>query len=201
MKEIDCRGLACPQPVLNTKDALEGMESGQLAVVVDNAAARDNVTRFATSQKCTVDVAEQGQVFKLTITKGSASAEASDENIGASAAPAGHPRLVVKVANRFMGDGSDDLGRVLMTAFLKSLSDASVQPEALVFYNSGVYLACRDSEHLEALRALEEKGVKILSCGTCLDFFKMKDRLAVGLITNMFEIIETLSNADRVVSP
>lgn len=200
MKEIDCRGLACPQPVLNTKDALESMEAGVFKVIVDNPAARDNVTRFAQSQGCQVEAAEDGPNFVLTVNKGQAS-ETGEEEAPVTTPATGKPKLVVKVSNQVMGTGSDELGRILMKAFLKSLSDATVLPESLIFYNSGVYLTCEDSEHLDALKDLSERGVNILSCGTCLDFFHMKEKLVIGQISNMFEIIETLSGADRVVSP
>ncbi len=197
-RELDCRGLACPQPVLNTKDVLDQMPSGMVMVTVDNPAARDNVTRFAKSQGCAVEIQGQGPEFTLLITKGQPAAEAAPSRSGA---PAGTPRLIVRLSSNLMGTGSEELGRILMKAFIKSLSDATVKPAALVFYNSGVHLTCTGSEHLDALRQLEQSGVQLFSCGTCLDFFGLKDKLAVGVVTNMYEIIETLSSADRVVSP
>lgn len=197
MKQLDCRGLACPQPVLNTKDALEESPDAILGVLVDNPAARDNVTRFAKSQGYHVAVTGDEAEFLLTLSK--------DRPIPSppvlSTKPTTSPRLVVKISNQYMGSGSDDLGRILMKAFIKSVSEATLKPSAVVFYNSGVYLSCEGSEHLEALKHLESVGVQIFSCGTCLDFFGIKDRLAVGVVTNMFEIIETLSGADRVVAP
>ena len=200
MKELDCRGLACPQPVLNTKDALDLMDSGQLRIIVDNPAARDNVTRFASSQGCRVETEEQAGMFLLTITKGSKDTAASSEDSGPPAQGRA-PVVVVRVSSPFMGSGSEELGRILMKAFLKTLAEATNKPAAVVFYNSGVFLTCTGSENLEALHALEKLGVKIFSCGTCLDFFNKKGELAVGAVTNMFEIIETLAGADRVVSP
>ncbi len=197
-RELDCRGLACPQPVLNTKDVLDQMPSGMVMVTVDNPAARDNVTRFAKSQGCAVEIQGQGPEFTLLITKGQPAAEAAPSRSGT---PAGTPRLIVRLSSNLMGTGSEELGRILMKAFIKSLSDATVKPAALVFYNSGVHLTCTGSEHLDALRQLEQSGVQLFSCGTCLDFFGLKDKLAVGVVTNMYEIIETLSSADRVVSP
>ncbi|MBU2550954.1 MAG: sulfurtransferase-like selenium metabolism protein YedF [Proteobacteria bacterium] len=202
MKELDCRGLACPQPVLNTKDALETDPSGgPFQVIVDNPAARDNVSRFARSQGCQVEVADAGGDFILTLTRSGAASGPAPDRPGQPAVSPSLPRLVVKISSQFMGNGADDLGRVLMKAFIKSLSEATLRPEAVVFYNSGVHLTCEGSEHIEAIRVLEESGVRIFSCGTCLDFFRIKDKLAVGQVTNMFEIIETISGADRVVSP
>jgi selenium metabolism protein YedF len=88
-----------------------------------------------------------------------------------------------------------------MKAFIKTLAEATLKPKALVFYNAGVTLVSQGSEHLEALTGLAAAGVDVLACGACLDFYRLKDKLAVGRVTNMFEIIETLSAADRVVSP
>ena len=204
MQEFDCRGLACPQPVLRTKDALDETASGRIGVLVDNEAAVGNVTRFARSQGCSVETRPVGSDFLLEITReGPADGPAPDIVCAAPEpeARAGAPRLVVKISNQFMGAGSDELGRILMLAFLKSLADTSPLPAAIVFYNSGVLLTCRGSAHLDALRELEQKGVPLFSCGTCLDFFNLNDELAIGVVTNMFEIIETLSGADRVVSP
>jgi tRNA 2-thiouridine synthesizing protein A len=200
MTELDCRGLACPQPVLNTKDALDQMESGQLTIIVDNPAARDNVSRFASSQGCQVETKDQAGAFVLTITKGSACTAIPSVDTGPEV-QGRIPVVVVKVVSPFMGSGSEELGRILMKAFLKTLAEATHQPTAVVFYNSGILLTCNGSENLDSLRALEKSGVRILSCGTCLDFFNKKEELAVGAVTNMFEIIETLSGADRVVSP
>ena len=146
-----------------------------------------------------MEAAPAGSDFILTVTKGEPGEEADEPR--AKSAAADQPKMVVRVANQFMGDGSEGLGRILMKAFLKTLSDITLKPDTVVFYNSGVYLTCEGSEHLEAIAALEKSGVKILSCGTCLDFFNMKEKLAIGAVTNMFEIIETLAMADRVVSP
>ena len=202
MKEIDCRGLACPQPVLNTKDALEAMASGRITVIVDNEAAEGNVTRFARSQGCEVSAEKDGSNVVLTINKTGPATGPEPEIVCDVAGPApGKPKLVVKVSDKYMGSGSEELGRILMTAFLKSLREATVKPDSVVFYNSGIFLTCRESDSLEALVELEKSGVQIFSCGTCLDFFNKKEELAVGKVTNMFEIIETLSAADRVVSP
>ncbi|MEW6264867.1 MAG: sulfurtransferase-like selenium metabolism protein YedF [Thermodesulfobacteriota bacterium] len=199
MKDLDCRGLACPQPVLRVKEALSQGRDEVIRVIVDNQAAVGNVTRFAQSQGCRVETAAQGADHLLTLTRvGPAGAE---PEITCPVPEKDIPRLVLRIDSEFMGRGPEDLGRVLMTAFLKTLGQASLKPRTIVFYNSGVKLACQGSPHLETLKSLEAAGIKILACGTCLDFFGLKSDLAVGAVTNMFEMIETLSGADRVVSP
>ncbi|MBW1709775.1 MAG: sulfurtransferase-like selenium metabolism protein YedF [Deltaproteobacteria bacterium] len=204
MNEVDCRGLNCPQPVLNAKQTLENMEKGQIRVIVDNEAARDNVTRFAKSQGFIVDVTQEEADYILTIDKTGPPSGPEPEIVcnvpSVSPEPEKLP-LAVKISNQFMGHGSEELGRILMKAFIKTLSDATFKPKKLVFYNSGVHLTAEDSEHLEVLKDLEKSGVEILVCGTCLDYYQIKGKLAVGRVSNMFEIIETLSGADRVISP
>ncbi len=208
MKELDCRGLTCPQPVIYTKQALEKMKNGRILVIVDNEAARNNVTRFARSQDFHVDVKQEGSNYLLVIDKTGNPVASSTEpkpefgpNLPLTTPSQEKVSLVVKISNQFMGQGPKELGRVLIKAFFKSLADATIKPKAMVFYNSGVHLVAEGSEHLKDLHALEELGTKILVCGTCLDYFGFKEKLGVGQVSNMFEIIETLSGADRVVSP
>lgn len=201
MKELNCRGLACPQPVLNTKQALEEIGGGQIRVIVDNEAARDNVRRFATSQACEVSVTGEGSDYVLTVAKSARPGESRVETTREVSPAATGSGLVVKISNQFMGTGDEELGRILIKAFIKTLSEATRKPRALVFYNSGVHLAVEGSEHLEAIKTLHDAEVDVLVCGTCLDFFGLKEKLAVGRVSNMFEIIETLSGADRIVSP
>ncbi|MGQ9648238.1 MAG: sulfurtransferase-like selenium metabolism protein YedF [Thermodesulfobacteriota bacterium] len=193
MKEIDCRGLACPQPVVTTKKALEEMGSGELVVIVDNPTARDNVERFAKSQGAKVDIEKKGEDFFLHIQKeGLREREGLDEKV---------PKVVVYVNSNLMGVGEEALGAILMRSFLKTLLDLKPVPSKLIFVNSGVRLTTEGSEVLESLKALSEKGVQILSCGTCLDFYGLKEKLRVGIISNMFDIAQSLLQADRLVKP
>jgi selenium metabolism protein YedF len=99
-----------------------------------------------------------------------------------------------------LGQGSGDLGRVLMNSFLYTLRESSEGITAIIFLNSGVYLTCEGSENLEHLEALEKEGVEILSCGTCLDFYNLKNRLKIGKISNMYSIVELLERAGKVLS-
>lgn len=201
MKELDCRGLACPQPVLQTKDALDEIREGQITVIVDNDAAVGNVSRFAHSQGAEVTTAARGNDFVLTIVKKGQDLANTNQDHKAEQVKAEKARLVVKISSQYMGEGSEELGRVLMQAFLKTLAEATLKPKSIVFYNGGVHLTCDGSDHLESIKTLEEMGIEIYSCGTCLDFFNKKEQLAVGAVSNMFEIVDLLSGADRVVEP
>ena len=191
MKEIDCRGMACPQPVVTAKKALDESEGKEFTLIVDNLAARDNVERFAQSQGAVVDVAERENDFYLRIQKGSAC------DVAASAQKAG--KVVVYINSNLLGVGEEALGTILMRAFLKTLLDLKPIPSKLIFINSGVRLTSEGSDVIETLQALSEKRVEILSCGTCLDFYGLKAKLKVGIISNMYDIAQSLLEADRLI--
>ena len=193
MKEIDCRGMACPQPVVTAKKALEDTEGKEFILIVDNLAARDNVERFAKSQEAVVDVEQRGNDFYLRIQKRSAC------DLAESAQRA--EKVVVYINSNLLGVGEEALGTILMRAFLKTLLDLKPIPTKLIFINSGVRLTSEGSELLEALRALSDKGVGVLSCGTCLDFYGLKEKLKVGIISNMYDIAQSLLEADRLIRP
>lgn len=193
MKEIDCRGMACPQPVVTAKKALDESEGKGFILIVDNLAARGNVERFARSQGAVVDVEEKGNDFYLRIQKGSAC------DLAASARKA--EKVVVYINSNFLGVGEEALGTILMRSFLKTLLDLKPIPSKLIFINSGVRLSTEGSEVLETLKTLYEKGVEILSCGTCLDFYGLKAKLKVGIISNMYDIAQSLLDADRLIRP
>ncbi len=193
MKEIDCRGLACPQPVLTTKKAMEESPDKEFILIVDNPSARDNVERFAQSQGAKVRVDQRGNDFYLHIQKG----ELEEKMELATKAE----KIVVYINSNVMGVGDEALGTILMRSFLKTLLDLKPIPSKLIFVNAGVRLTTEGSEVLESLKALSGKGVAILSCGTCLDFYGLKEKLKVGVISNMFDIAQSLLEADRLIRP
>ena len=189
---IDAKGLACPQPVINTKKALEEIEEGILAVIVDNVTARDNVRRFAESQGCTVKVGEKDGDYYLDIAKGLVGeTESKSKEIKEN------DNIVVYINSNLMGVGDEKLGRILMIAFFKTL----VEPKKLIFINSGVKLTTEGSEVIEEIKEMEKRGVEVLSCGTCLDFYGLKEKLQVGIVSNMYDIVNSLMDANKVISP
>jgi len=193
MKKIDCRGMACPQPVVTAKKALDESEGEEFILIVDNLAARDNVERFAQSQGAVVDVENKGTDFFLHIQKkGACDLAGSVQKVD---------KVVVYINSNLLGVGEEALGAILMRSFLKTLLDLKPIPSRLIFINSGVRLTSEGSETLETLKALFEKGVEILSCGTCLDFYGLKEKLRVGVISNMYDIAQSLLEADRLIRP
>jgi len=185
-KVVDARGLSCPTPVVLTKRALE--EAEEVTVIVDNPTARENVKRMAQSRGCEVRVEEREDGIYLHLRQGE-----GPRVLEASEAP------VLVIASEVMGRGEEELGRVLMSAFLHTLGEVSPKPRRIIFFNTGVRLVVEGSEVLEDLRALEGQGVEILVCGTCLNYFGLTDKVGVGRVSNMYEIAETLLSAERVV--
>lgn len=204
-KVLDCQGMLCPQPVLATRDALAGLADGVLEVVVDNEASRSNVERFVLSQGCAVTNMAQGNLFRLVITKASGAtprpgAPAAESYVCPAPAPATNG-LIYVIPSDTMGHGEDNLGRVLLRAFIKTIKEVQPQPATIFFYNTGVKVTATDSDLIPPLKTLAAQGVAILSCGTCLDFFNLKDNLLVGKVTNMYEIVAAMTTATKVVSP
>jgi selenium metabolism protein YedF len=204
-KEVDARGRACPEPVVLTKKALETAD--EITVIVDNSTAEENVRRFAVSRKCTVQVERQGGESRLLIKKplhggdssGARKAEIPGHAQDEALRQAASGPLVLVIASDRMGAGNDELGMVLMRSFLHTLGEAEQSPDTMIFFNTGVRLAVQGSEVLDDLRALCNKGVRMLVCGTCLGFFEMKDKLAVGQVSNMYDITETMLGAGKVI--
>lgn len=206
-KAIDARGQACPGPVILLKKALEKGESALFDVIVDNEAARENVSRFAIKKGCTV-VASTGAVPDIHITVASPSAAeapsapASAMSPGAAPAPAlaagssaAELPLVVLIGSDRMGVGNDELGALLIRGFLYALTEREDQPDAVILMNHGVFLAIEGSDSLVNLRRLADMGVELLACGTCLEFLGVKDKLAAGRVSNMYEIADRLCQA------
>jgi len=211
MKEIiDARGLACPQPVILTKKALENHE--ELTVRVDNIAAVENVKRLAKSQGCQVTVEdEKGNTWSLHLIRESGAggdkgnSEPPDivcevaEKVEAKASISGP--LVVLVTSDSMGQGNDELGRLLLRGFFHTLPQLDKLPDSIIFYNTGVKLAVKDSDVIEDLTQLAQAGVEILVCGTCVNFFNLTEQVAVGMISNMYDIANAMTTAGRLVRP
>ncbi|MCX5877420.1 MAG: sulfurtransferase-like selenium metabolism protein YedF [Deltaproteobacteria bacterium] len=198
---LDCRGLACPQPVIRAKELLDSLAQGTVEVLVDNEAAQSNLERFGKSQGCTVGIRASGDTRHITISKGPRGDAAR------AVAPEDYrcdlpgTDLIVVIPADTMGRGNDALGEVLMRAYTKTLKHLSPLPAKIFFYNAGVKITATESDLIAPLQELADLGVKIYSCGTCLDFFNLKDSLLVGKSSNMFEIMDAMAKASKVISP
>ena len=210
MKFLDVRHLACPGPVLKLRELLEAGER-EVRFHVSDELCRSNVTRFARSRGAEVDVQDGGDgtfFVSVSVTEGSAQPGPGDADLltcdlPEEAVPATGPRRpqIVQVTASTMGAGDDELGALLLRSFLKTQSQLDRAPDAVIFYNSGVRLCCEGSPLLDDLRELEGAGVEIIACGTCLNFFELGEKLAVGRVTDMLEIASRLAGAGSIVRP
>jgi selenium metabolism protein YedF len=185
--------MACPLPVVSVKRALESAQ-GELRVLLDDGAPRENVKRFAVGRGYQVQEEQLEDGFAFTIAGAGAVASRRE------AAPAGRTgATVMLIGTDRMGEVAEELGRLLMKNFIITLLDMQELPDRIFFVNSGVLLAAEGSEVVEVLVELGNRGVEVLSCGICLDFYKKKELLAAGGVTNMFTIAESLLQARSVV--
>jgi selenium metabolism protein YedF len=184
--------MACPLPVVTAKRALEESGGEAVQLLVDRGAPRENVTRFAVTRGCRVDETEVAGGFALTISGGATTATDRRET-------GKQGKTVVFIAADRMGEGPEELGRLLMKNFIITLLDLEQTPDRILFVNTGVFLSTEGSELLEALERLGNRGVEVMSCGACLDYFNRKEKLRAGVATNMFTIAESLVQAGSVI--
>jgi len=189
-KVVDARGLECPQPVVLTNRALE--ESDEVTTIVDNEVAKENVSRLARSKAFRVDIKEKDAIFYLYVTRESSKTERTTEKVLTGT-------TILLIASDSLGRGSEELGQLLMRSFLHTLEEVSPLPNRIICLNSGVKLVVEGSLVLDDLRALEKKGIEILACGTCLGYYEIKDKTAVGQISNMYDIASSLLGAEKII--
>jgi len=195
--ELDCRGQACPHPVLKTKEMLDQGEVPQLTVLVDNDAARENVSRFLERSGYEVEVAVKDGDFAVTGTRGQ---EAVAGPAAAAWEETAHHKNLVLVGTDRLGTGDDVLGRKLISSFLATLKEMGRDLWCLVFLNAGVRLTVAGSADLASIQELERDGVMVLVCGTCLNHFQLLEQKQVGETTNMLDIVTHMQLAEKVIS-
>ena len=197
---VNAIGEQCPIPVVKALKALQEIrEAGTLEVHVDNAIAVQNVQRMAagknleaTSEK----IDDAHYVIRIAVTGPVAADDAP-----VLCVPDARSNTVVAISSAYMGNGNDELGKVLMKGFIYALSQLETLPKSILFYNGGASITTEDSPSLEDLRSMEAQGVEILTCGTCLDYYGLKEKLAVGSVTNMYTIVDTLNKASKIIKP
>lgn len=202
MKTIDAKGKLCPMPLIMTKKALgELTENESLEVIMDNETSVKNVTRYLEELGMKPTIEKKGSNFHVFVNKTGefkvnveAEAFCSTDNNPSS-------DYIIVFQKDKMGDGAEELGTILIKAFINTLPEMDLKPKKLIFLNSGIYLAVKDSPVLDTLKKLEQSGIEIISCGTCLDYYKKKEELGVGIVSNMYVILESLSKASKVIYP
>ena len=212
MIEIDSFGETCPKPVIRAMQALQDPASeGSVRVCVDNTVAVENLKRLATSKQGTVAVDEIDGGWAVTIA--GVTAEAAENPAGDDAAlvkagiacPVPEPiaagqQVTVFVGSKALGQGAAELGHILIKGLVYAMSQADEPPHRIVFFNDGAALTCEGSELVDDVRELERRGCEVLTCGTCLDFHGLRDKLAVGGVTNLYAISEFVLGPDKIVT-
>ena len=194
MITVNAMGDNCPIPVIKTKKAMAALTGPEtIEVLVDNEIAVQNVTKMASSSGGKVTSEKLGDAeYKVTIEmEGAPAAEADAED----------DNTVVVISSDRMGTGNDELGKVLIKGFIFAVTQLDKLPKTMLFYNGGATLTTEGSDSLEDLKSLEAQGVEIMTCGTCLDYYGLKDKLAVGSVTNMYSIVETQAKATKIINP
>ncbi len=201
MKEVDARGYPCPQPVLLTKKLVDEGEK-EILVLVDNRGSAENVARFGEKSGYRVEIKEENGDFKVSLKKGANELIVETTDAVEITCETGNWKLLhgktLLISTDSLGRGSEELGKILVKALLNTLSENENLPEKIVLVNSGVRLACEGSDVLEALQTAVNKGVELLACGTCLNYFKLTEKLKVGRISNAYEILNVLLESQIV---
>lgn len=201
MITVNAMGDNCPIPVIKTKKAMQQLTGPDtIEVLVDNEIAVQNVTKMAASAGGAVSSEKLGDAeFKVVIEmKGAPQTEAQE---GDTCMPDARGNSIVVVSSDRMGAGNDELGKVLIKGFIFAVTQLDTLPKKMLFYNGGATLTAEGSDSLEDLRSLEAQGVEILTCGTCLDYYGLKEKLAVGSVTNMYSIVEAMDQAGKIIRP
>ena len=204
MLKVNAMGDTCPIPVVKTKEAIRqlGADGGVVETLVDNDIAVQNLTKMANQKGYGVESEKLGEnEYRVTMTVGVGADLPAESEETVCIVPTGQKNTVVVVAADHMGEGEGELGKNLLKAFLYALSQQESLPKTILFYNGGASLTCQGSLSLEDLKSMAERGVEILTCGTCLNFYGLTEKLAVGGVTNMYDIVEKQMAADLIVRP
>ena len=201
-KTVNAMGDVCPVPLVKAKNAIAELAgSGKVEVLVDNEIAVQNLEKMAQQKGYGFLVKEEKEKeYHVEFTVSETEPTETEEKTVCLVPAAKKTKLVVLSADH-MGEGAEELGKILMKSFLYALTQQDELPDTILFYNGGAKLTCEGSESLEDLKDLAARGVEILTCGTCLNFYGITEKLQVGSVTNMYDIVERMSSADRVIKP
>lgn len=195
MIKVNAIGQTCPIPVIMTKNALKEITEGSIEVTIDNKISKENIEKFSKEMGFSFSTREENGVFFILINK------TPSETFPYNNTSNIENNTVIIIASDKMGDGETSLGETLMKGFIYTLTEMEVLPQAILFYNRGVLLTASNETTIKDLKLLEERGVEILSCGACLNFYHLENTISVGSITNMYNIIDKQMKATKVIRP
>ena len=199
---VDARGKLCPVPLIMTKKALgESVKGDTLRILIDNETSKNNVERFLADNGFASSCSLEGSVFTLTVAKSKDDLVKPDAPSYCTVPKRHGSGNVILISGQTMGSGSDELGAILMKAFISTVREVKPLPSRIVLYNSGILLAVEGSPVVDPLRELESQGVEILVCGTCVNYYGKKESVKAGTISNMYTILEAITAADRIIKP
>lgn len=193
---LDCRGLACPNPVIKTKELIDRGDVREITVLVDNPAAQENVSRFLQRAGFQVSVTPRGDAGAVTGVR----ADAGPCQVFVKKPEEALQKILVLMGADRLGRGDDVLGTKLLGNFIATLKEMGPELWCVVLLNAGVKLSVAGSEVLAGLKALEQSGVRLLVCGTCLNHFQLLESKQAGETTNMLDIITAMQLADKVIT-
>jgi len=204
MEQVDARGMQCPKPLIMTRSALaDNSVDCTFTVLIDNETSKENVERYLSDNLIEFETVEINGCWSIVVNKkddGSNLPEAEPycPITRSSKQETGH---VICITSKYMGSGSDELGEILMKGFSNTIKEVNPLPSEIIFYNEGVKLVEESSALADTFAELENLGVKITVCGTCADYFGIKDKIHVGTISNMYDILDSLSKSTNTVRP
>jgi selenium metabolism protein YedF len=200
-KIVDARGKICPEPLIMTKKAIQEIVPGQtMRIIVDNETSKNNVERFLADNNMTALCTQHHGIFSLHVNKTGGDLIKPDA-AGYCVPEIRTPGHIIVIASDKMGDGPDDLGDILMKAFVNTIKEVTPLPEKIIFYNSGILLAAEGSPLIDTLKELGNSGVTILVCGTCVNYFNKQNMIRAGTVSNMYTILEALTDAGKIIKP
>lgn len=191
MIRVDATGQVCPTPIIMTKRALKEIDTGKIEVLVDNAISSENIQKMCAELGFPFEVTKEGDVFTISIEKIAEKGEEEKAEKG----------TVVVIEGDTMGKGDEVLGRTLIKGFLYTFTEMESLPDTIIFYNRGVFLASEKSESAQDIKNLEARGVEILCCGACVNFYGLQEEIKVGTITNMYNIVEKQMKGRKIIKP
>lgn len=207
MIKVNALGDTCPIPVVKAKNAIQELHgSGQVEILVDNEIAVQNLTKMANQKNYEVASEKlEEQKYRVVMTIGETGENAAEaekkEQEEITCVPDARRNTVVVISSDTMGNGDETLGKILMKGFIFALTQQDELPSTILFYNGGAKLTCEEAPTLEDLKSLEAQGVEILTCGTCLNHYGLTEKLQVGGVTNMYAIVEKMTQAGLIVKP
>jgi selenium metabolism protein YedF len=204
MKIVNTKGQQCPAPLIETRKALRDAEPGEtFEVLTDNKTSFENISRYLTDNKIAFLSMENGGTWSIQITPGEHGDQLknAEEYCTTEVPHLSKGDFVIAFTSDKMGEGDEELGRILVINFIKAVKDLDVLPSKMIFYNNGVKLGSDDSPVAEHLKELQKMGVVLLFCATCTKFYALEDKIKIGILSNMFEIAQAMASAGNIIKP